>query len=246
LLADGSEALALIRGDSGRDPAGEAGPGASSEFLVFEESPSSSPTAERSPESGNALLGCVLVEYGEGFSSPHGPEKGNKCRPLRRPHHLPGQDEAAAAIFHASFGMMSVPARNGRRGIGSQLLSAVEARVRERASDLLNAVEQEGADLSEGASLSEQEGVSRRGKERARGGERTEERTEERAEVRLRMPLISLREDLSLWYGKRGFAEAETEALPEALAPMVAPEFAGRVSFRYMQKLLCVPAEDRG
>ena len=57
--------------------------------------------------------------------------------------------------------------------------------------------------------------------------------------ITVEMPLISVREDLFRWYGKRGYAaKGGLQELPAELAPMLSPEYEGKVKFQYYTKTL--------
>ena len=113
------------------------------------------------------------------------------------------EERASAEAVCVAFGMMSVPGRNGRQGVGSGLLDALEAVFVER----YPAAAREGG-------------------------------------ITVEMPLISVRDDLYKWYGKRGFSpKGGLEPLPAELLPMLSEEYQGKVSFQFYKKTLAaVPA----
>ena len=68
------------------------------------------------------ILGCIKIELDECDSKSHQNALDNPCQNKMRQ-------------YQASFGMLSVPERNGRRGIGSSLLKAMEEYIMTKAKE---------------------------------------------------------------------------------------------------------------
>lgn len=165
-------------------------PGCTAEFLVYEHLDVSLPPEER-------LLGCVFIEFRQGFGSDASEE--TACS---------GSEEE----YRAELGMMSVPARNAKRGIGSVLLKAAEARIVERATSEART----GTPCQTAKICVEIHVIHFEGEE------------EQRMHV-----------GLHNWYKRNGYVEVGgVKPFPPHLHHVITPEYAGTVGFQGYEKYM--------
>ena len=161
-------------------------------------------------------------------------------------------------VREVAFGMLAVNAAAGGRGIGSKLITAVEAwavtgklpgvEVDEdflgggsNSPGINNCAKTAGTEASCAAST-----LPKRDKNTTTSSDSvsmsstcsTDDRDRPPHFVRISFPTMSVRPDIRAFYEKRGFSVFSTEPLPTDVQQIVAPDWREKVQFVYMEKLL--------
>eukprot|EP00392_Amoebophrya_sp_AT5.2_P008886 g8914.t1 len=161
-------------------------------------------------------------------------------------------------VREVAFGMLAVNTAAGGRGIGSKLITAVEAWA---VTGKLPGLEVDGENVGGGSNSpgidncaktacteasSTTSTLPKRDKNTTTSSDSvsvsstcsTDDRVRPPHFARISFPTMSVRPDIRAFYEKRGFSVFRTDPLPADVQQIVAPDWREKVQFVYMEKLL--------